>query len=94
MKTAPRIAWIVVSISILTDGLLAFQGALMATMVEAEKASISWPGVGMAAMAAVALMLRSFQSELKAVGIKLSDVLRGALTDAGVTVPPAGGETK
>jgi uncharacterized membrane protein (DUF441 family) len=89
-----KIAWIILTISVLTDLLLAGGTATMTAMVEAKNTSISWSAIGVAFAGAALLALRTIQQELKAVGIKLSDLLRDAIQRSGGTNPPTPPEVK
>jgi hypothetical protein len=85
-----RIALAILTVSMLTDFSIAAVGALSASMAQAKGLAVSWPAIGISLATGSLAMLRTLQAELKAVGIKLSDVLRQMIKDAGGAVPPPG----
>jgi hypothetical protein len=89
-----RIAWIILFVSVLTDVLVTAGGALSAANAQAKGDALNWTAIGWAFGGAGLMGLRTIQAELKAVGIKLSDLLRDAINRDGGTLPPPNPEVK
>jgi hypothetical protein len=83
-----RIVWTILGISLLTDFLLSAGGGVGAVLAQAQGGKVNWFAVGLAVSAAIGIMLRTLQTEFRAVGIKLSDVLRAAIIGDGGVLPP------
>jgi hypothetical protein len=86
-----KIAWAILIVSVIVDIFVVAGAGIGAAMVEADKGSVSWAAIAVAFAGAGLQALRTIQSELRAVGIKLSDLLREAIKKAGGAVPPLGG---